>query len=89
MVNKVADWLQQISGKFMDDGVVIAPCMLPSLVESVEAAREEWLNSRAYFETVTDPDLVDHAIYSMEAAEKRYTYLLKKAREASVTVDFR
>jgi hypothetical protein len=57
-------------------------------VDSVEQARVEWLNSRAYFETVSDPDLVDHAIYLMEAAERRYVYLLKKARESGVTVNF-
>ncbi|HBS60541.1 MAG TPA: DUF2508 domain-containing protein, partial [Firmicutes bacterium] len=45
-------------------------------------------NSQAYFETVTDPDLVDHAIFMMEAAKKRYTYLLKKAKETGLTGAF-
>jgi hypothetical protein len=34
-----------------------------------------------YLDSVTDPDLVDHAIYSMEAAEKKYIYLLKQAKK--------
>ncbi|NLW55154.1 MAG: DUF2508 family protein [Firmicutes bacterium] len=32
---------------------------------------------------MTEPDLIDHAIYTLGAAEKRYVYLLKKAREES------
>lgn len=48
---------------------------------SVEHARQEWLGARAFFETVSDPDLVDQAIYLLEAAERRYMYLLRKARQ--------
>lgn len=50
----------------------------------VEEARQEWKSAREYFNTVTDPDLIDHAIYALEAAEKRYVYLLKKIREEQV-----
>lgn len=88
MASRFADWVYQISGKLMENVNSVSSCALPSLAESVEHAREEWLDSRAYFETVSDPDLVDHAIYMMEAAEKRYVYLLKKARESGITVDF-
>lgn len=88
MVNRFADWVQQMSGKLMENVSPASSYVLPSLAESVEHAREEWLSSRAYFETVSDPDLVDHAIYMMEAAEKRYIYLLKKARESGITVNF-
>ena len=47
----------------------------------VEEARKEWKSARDYFDAVTDPDLIDHAIYALEAAEKRYIYLLKRIRE--------
>jgi hypothetical protein len=40
-----------------------------------------WLAARNYFEHVTDPDLVDFAILSLQAAEKRYEYLWKKMKE--------
>ncbi len=86
MVKRFTGWVQQLSGKLMEGSITNLP-LLPSLADSVEHAREEWLGSRAYFDTVSDPDLVDHAIYMMEAAEKRYIYLLKKAREAGITVD--
>jgi hypothetical protein len=47
----------------------------------IEEAKKDWQEARAYFNTVTEPELVDHAIYTLGAAEKRYVYLLKKARE--------
>lgn len=86
MINRFTAWVQQVSDKLLENGT-LGMSSLPTLTESLEQAREEWLSSRAYFETVSDPDLVDHAIYMMEAAEKRYIYLLKRAREAGVTVE--
>ncbi len=52
----------------------------PSFMELVEQARQDWLAAKSYFESVSDPDLVDHAIYLVEAAETKYMYLLRKAR---------
>jgi hypothetical protein len=49
--------------------------------ELVEEARRDWQSAMDYFNHVVDPDLVDHAIHAMEAAERKYTYLLKKARQ--------
>ncbi len=49
--------------------------------DMVEDARREWQCAMDYFDHVYDPDLVDHAIHAMEAAEKKYTFLLKKARQ--------
>lgn len=58
-----------------------------TLISDVEAARQQWLSAKAYFDYVTDPDLIDMAIYSIEAAEKRYMYLLKVARTRGVRLD--
>lgn len=55
--------------------------------QAVEAARREWLACRAYFDCVSDPELVDHAIYAVQAAERKYMYLLRKAKLASVALD--
>lgn len=52
----------------------------PDLNESVEQAKVEWMCARAYFDQVTDPELVDYAIYQVKAAERRYMYLLGQAR---------
>jgi hypothetical protein len=47
----------------------------------VEEARQDYLVALSQFNHVSDPDLVDHAIHAMVAAEKKYTFLLKKARQ--------
>lgn len=57
---------------------------VPGLLELIEEAREDWQSARAYFDTVNEPELVDHAIYLVEATEKKYTYLLKKARQQNL-----
>ncbi|MDI6871418.1 MAG: YaaL family protein [Bacillota bacterium] len=72
------------SGAEADDG--LSAKTPESLLSDVEAARQEWLNAKAYFDHVTDPDLIDMAIYSIEAAEKRYMYLLKVARLQGVNL---
>lgn len=52
-----------------------------SLADSVQQARREWLSARAFFESVSEPELVDQAIYMVEAAERKYMYLLRKIRQ--------
>ncbi|MDH7578347.1 MAG: DUF2508 family protein [Bacillota bacterium] len=44
-------------------------------------AHREWMAARKLFDFATEPDLVDYAIHSLKAAEKRYIYLWKKARQ--------
>jgi hypothetical protein len=58
---------------------------LPGLPDTVEKARQEWLAAQSYYNSVTDSDLIDHAVYLMQAAEKKYIYLLKQARRKGVT----
>ena len=56
-----------------------------NLPDAIEQARREWHCAQNYYNSVSDTDLVDHAVYLMQAAEKKYTYLLKKARQEGVT----
>jgi len=60
------------------------PTAIPPLPQAVEAARLEWLMAQNYYNTVSDKDLVDHAVYLMQATEKKYMYLLKKARSEGI-----
>lgn len=60
----------------------------PDIIDDVEEAKRDWLLACAHFDNVTDPELVDHAIYLMEAAQKRYIYMLRRAREEKVTHPF-
>ncbi len=50
------------------------------LSDLAQVARREIEAARAQFEEVHDPDLVDHAIYRLQAAERHYVYLLRTAR---------
>ena len=54
------------------------------LITLVEKARIEWEEAQALFNEVKEPELVDHAIYAMEATERKYIYLLKEARKGNV-----
>lgn len=56
----------------------------PQVDELVWQAQRELDAARAYFESVSDPDLVDHACYLLEAAQKRYSYLLRLARQGRI-----
>jgi hypothetical protein len=50
------------------------------LSEQLKQAKHEWLSAQNYYNNVSDADLVDYAAYHIQAAEKKYTYLLKRAR---------
>ena len=47
----------------------------------LEKARQDWLAAIALFNNVCEEDLIDHAIYNLNAAERRYVFLLKEARK--------
>ncbi|MDD5017839.1 MAG: DUF2508 family protein [Eubacteriales bacterium] len=47
----------------------------------VRQAYADWQAAENYFDNVADPDLIDFAIYDIEAAKKKYAYMLKKAKE--------
>lgn len=59
------------------------------LIESIYRAQNDWMKSEKYFQCVSDPDLVDHAIYTMEATKIKYMYLVKKAKEKGVKLNAR
>ena len=48
---------------------------------ALERARREWAAASRLFDYATEPEMVDYAIFSLQAAEKHYVYLWKKARE--------
>lgn len=54
-------------------------------LELVRQAHQDWLTAKAYFESVSDPELVDHAIALLTAAEQRYAYLIRRARRHGLT----
>ncbi|WP_408955284.1 DUF2508 family protein [Natroniella sp. ANB-PHB2] len=51
------------------------------LTQDLEETQEELTRAKRYFNSVSDPDLIDHAIYLLEATRKKYSYLLKKKKK--------
>lgn len=47
---------------------------------ALERAYAEWCALQGYFQEVTDPDLIDQAIYLLQAAESRYRHCLNAVR---------
>jgi len=44
----------------------------------IHEALVKWQETRRYFESVNDPDLIEYAVYEMEAARRKYVLLLKR-----------
>lgn len=55
------------------------------MFKSIENAKREWEDAKNIFENVSHPDLVDYAIYKVEAAEQKYIYLLKQFKSNNLT----
>jgi hypothetical protein len=51
------------------------------LFHQVNAAHREWVTAQQYFQSVSEPELVDYAVQSISAAEQKYTSLLRRARQ--------
>lgn len=58
-----------------------------ALREALERSRQEWVAARHFFENVTDPRLIDYAVFSIGAAERRYMYYMDEARRQGMRVD--
>lgn len=56
------------------------------LLKTIIIAKQEMSDAQSYFDSVVDPELVDHAIYKMEAAKSQYAYLLKLAKDKGLRV---
>jgi len=54
------------------------------LTDIIDQARLDWIGAQNYYRTVTDPDLIDYSIFLIKACERRYMYLLKKARQEGI-----
>jgi len=78
----VREWKAWLAA-FLNSVVLSEPIVegeLPNISAAVERARRDWLAAQTYFQSVSDPELVDHAIHLVEAAERKYIYLLRQAR---------
>lgn len=85
-MEKLAELLLKLSAFFFPSEEKVVSQQQEDHFLMVEQARREWQSARDKFDQISDPDLVDHAIYNIEAAERRYIYLLKKAKEEGATL---
>ena len=81
MLKQLAEFMQTIWDSFFSPAEEGALQQQDDYYFLVEQARLEWQHAKERFDQISDPDLIDHAIYDLGAAERRYIYLLKKARE--------
>ncbi|MFC4098866.1 DUF2508 family protein [Paenibacillus xanthanilyticus] len=51
-----------------------------ALKEEIGMAKQDWDNALRHFEYALGKDQIDYAIFAIEAAEKRYEMLLRKAK---------
>jgi len=51
------------------------------LINDIKNARNEWLEADTKFQYVCENEIVDYYIYVIKAAQIKYEYYLKKAKE--------
>lgn len=61
---------------------------LDEFFQCVDIAKQEMYDAQNFFDNVSDPELIDHAIYKMEAAKSKYAFLIKQAKEKGIRVNF-
>ncbi|MGB9859951.1 MAG: DUF2508 family protein [Moorellaceae bacterium] len=59
----------------------VLPAEVDTLVAALREAKEEWLEAQMLFAEVTEPDLVDQAIYRLQAAERKFMFLWKEVQQ--------
>lgn len=48
---------------------------------SLKCALDEWDAAQTRFNTATEPEMIELAIYQMQSAQKRFVYLIKEKGE--------
>jgi hypothetical protein len=81
----LAERFWAIAGRLLDDGEeeILSDWREETreeLAAKVDSAKKEWLDAMSYFNQAVEPDLVDHAIMTMQAAERKYMYWLKRMK---------
>jgi hypothetical protein len=83
----VAGKFWELANRWLDDVAEDLPSQSiqetqEELTVIVNAAKQEWLNAQSYFNQATEPELVDHAILSLQAAERKYMYWLNRMKKS-------
>lgn len=77
--------VRELADRLLDDGMEVLPsessaASWEELIMIIDSAKQEWLAAQEYFNAAIEPDLVDHAILTLQAAERKYMYWLKQIK---------
>lgn len=59
----------------------------PTLLEEIRSTLARLNAARLWFDSESDPDLIEACVYQIESLEASYRYLLKQAKRAGLTND--
>ncbi|MCR2044263.1 DUF2508 family protein [Anaerosalibacter massiliensis] len=82
--NKIMESVKVMSDRLKESTGKKALTEEQEIVNNIKEAFKEWKSKERYFESVTDPDLIDHAIYEIEACKIKYIYFLKQAKKKGI-----
>lgn len=55
-----------------------------NIIKEIKKAQADVITAEKFFQLVSEPELVDVAIYNLEAKKSRYRYLIKIAKEKRI-----
>lgn len=53
-------------------------------MEELLKAKKEWENAKLIFQDATNPEVIDYAIFQLDAAERKYMCLLQQIRHNQI-----
>lgn len=72
---------ENVTREFIDSIKKSEETDIEKMHQALAQAKHEWEFAQSYFDSVCEPDLVEFAIYNQKAAEQKYEYLIKQAKE--------
>ena len=72
---------EDVAREFIDSIKKSEETDVEKMHQALAQAKHEWEFAQSYFDSVSEPDLVEFAIFNQKAAEQKYEYLLKQAKE--------
>lgn len=84
LIEKAMGWINKAIGPRLESNQMDERAW----VALINEALQDWKAAQNNFNFFSDSDLVDYSIFSINAAEKRYLHLIRKARELNVIANF-
>ena len=74
------DWKQKMADYYtvLFKSAEELPLEKPEISTAIQEVLRTWREAYALWQETPDPDLIDAAIYRINAAEKQYAYLLRQ-----------